>query len=359
MLIALAAGGTGGHIIPALALSEALIKQPDIELLFVGTGKELERKLVLGAGFEYSAVPFVPIVGKGVFGVLKGFISAPISLVKAIWLFLRRRPVLVVGFGGYPSVIPLIAAWILRIPCAIHESNAKAGSANSILSRIATRCFAVCGVTGFPPGVAVTEFPNPVRSRFDDVAQYRAPKGGESLRLLIIGGSQGSLSINKAAMQALKRLGGAGVSVIHQTGERDFDKVKKEYADASIAIEKVSPFIEDMAGAFSWAHLIIARAGAMTVAEVQAAGRPTIFIPLEIALGHQKDNVRDLAESGGALVLSDNDSLADELANSVQRLLLEPKLLQQMAKITRGFAGEVPSRELLAKECLAMIKNNS
>lgn len=357
MSIFLAAGGTGGHIFPALAVAEELERMGH-ESLFLGVGRELEAKLVGGANRRLETIPFVPVAGGGPLAVLRlGFAFLP-ALVRALRIFRCEKPSALLAFGGYPSFIPMVAAFLLGVPRAIHEQNGKVGLANRMLSLLANRTFAVPGATGFFASVErrVEPVPNPVRRSFYAIPDWEPPKNGEPFRILVVGGSQGARAINDAVARLAPAFRERQMALVHQTGASDEARIRRAYEEAGFTNARVLPFIENIVEEYAAAHLVICRAGAMTAAEVSAAGRPAIFVPLVIARAHQQENIRHLVEGGGALMLEQNAGLGEALENTLFRLLPDSDKLRTIARLARDASrlGESSSAEYLASQMIAL-----
>ncbi len=336
--VAIAAGGTGGHVIPALALAEEL-KFQGVEIFFIGTGKEIEKKLITAAGYELIVLPYAPVLGKGIGGILRFFFIAPFAAIKIIFIYFKKKPQVVVGFGGYPAFIPIVAAFIMQIPRIIHEQNVKVGMANRLLGLISNQIFSVQGAQGFyNKKTAVKQIGNPVRKAFFEIPSWKMPGQNESFNLLVIGGSQGASKINEAMIKISEFLKEKEINLIHQTGEKDFLIVSEHYRDIGYLNAKIFKFIDNIIEKYSAAHLIISRAGAMSVAEIVAAARPAIFIPLQIAQAHQKDNINFLRKNDAAIMLEQDNKLAENLKETISLLLSKPELLEKMAKKTRAFS---------------------
>jgi UDP-N-acetylglucosamine--N-acetylmuramyl-(pentapeptide) pyrophosphoryl-undecaprenol N-acetylglucosamine transferase len=356
MVIFLAAGGTGGHIIPAIAVADAIrARRPDCRIVFIGTGKEIERKLVGEAGYELASVELLPFSGKGLKGKLQLLLSLPKTAAAVGKLFDHHKPVAIAGFGGYPSFLPVLAAWLRRVPRVINEQNVKAGIANRFLSLVASAGFAVPGSMGFLSPQKIAFVPNPVRSRFFDVPEWRAPVG-RKLKLLIVGGSQGAVSLNSAIAECSDTIRSLELEVIHQTGPKDLQRIEEKYSAAGLTSCKAISFIDDMASAYSAADIVICRAGAMTVAELCASGRAAIFVPLPIAGGHQAENARWLVDSGAALMLPQDQALAGNLAQLLKELCSNPDRVAELARKIRLAAvgaGE-RSSDIVAEKVLSL-----
>jgi UDP-N-acetylglucosamine--N-acetylmuramyl-(pentapeptide) pyrophosphoryl-undecaprenol N-acetylglucosamine transferase len=347
-----AAGGTGGHVFPALAVAQALAKlDSSAETVLVGVGSEIEAKLTAERGIRREVIRFVPLTGKGLRGLLSLSIAVPRALFQAIQLYRQLKPKVVMGFGGYPSVVPVLTAWMMGIPCVVHEQNVEVGLANRMLGLFADKVYAVHNAHGFWRKGRVHYLGNPVRDAFHRLPDWRMPQTGEPFKILIVGGSQGAVSLNSAVLEALPVMRKLGLEIIHQTGALDYERVRKSYADAGFAGVQVHPFIDDIAAEYGRAHLVVCRAGALTVAEVSAAGRPAIFVPLRIARGHQAENVQYLAQRGAALVYDQGPETGARLASSIEDLVRYPEKLAAMARLAREISveGGLTSAQYLAQ----------
>ncbi|MFA7438512.1 undecaprenyldiphospho-muramoylpentapeptide beta-N-acetylglucosaminyltransferase [Castellaniella sp.] len=300
-LILIMAGGTGGHIMPGLAVAAAL-RALGWRVLWLGDPRRMEGRLVPAQGIELLPLQFGGVRGKGT-GALLGL---PFTLSAACWRVRRvlrvHRPDVVLGMGGYAAFPGGLMARLSGIPLVIHEQNAVAGTANRILARIATRVLA--GFPGALPGALMTG--NPVREALVDVtpSALRYARRSGPLQVLVVGGSLGALRINQLVPEALVNMPPAlRPRVRHQAGDAHVTAVREQYAQLGLDAD-VSAFIEDMAEALAWADLVICRSGAMTVAEVAVVGVAALFIPLPHAIDdHQTANARYLSECGGAWVI--------------------------------------------------------
>lgn len=336
MNIAIAAGGTGGHIMPALAVARELRLMPECKsIVFVGSGRPLEAPLISGAGFDLEIVPAAAVLGGGLRAVFRLVACAPSAVLRLQRLYRRRQIDAVIGFGGYPSFFPVLVARLLGLSVVLHEQNVSSGVANRVLARLVKRVYA-------PPGAElrgareIVELPNPVRAELYQTAAYSPPDAVQPLRLLVLGGSQGAQSLNSLICSLARVLIELNCEVVHQAGERNLEGVKESYAASGLANAKVFGFIDDLVPHYSWAHLVVCRAGAMTAAEVTAAARPAIFVPLEIAGGHQLANVRHAAQNGLALIVRQSPQAAGELEQILRDLRSHPqKLLEMSAALSR------------------------
>lgn len=343
--IVLTTGGTGGHIFPALAVAEALrARAPEADVLFVG-GQGPEGALATKAG-----LPFVGLPASGVFGRGVRALAAPFWMLRAfglaVKLFSGQRPDVVAGFGGYAGFIPVAAARIMGIATAIHEQNSVPGVTNKILGRFVDRVFVTYPDEGKAFPVLSTErLGNPIRGGI--AASKGTGREGEGRRLLVLGGSQGARAVNDAVADILPTLLDAGVTVRLQAGRADFERMRARAADIMASRAGTSGggrfilenFIEDMAEAYAFADLVLARAGATTLAEATAAGKPCLLIPFPFAThDHQSVNADYLRRAGAALVVAQKDLPGLDLAAMVIGLLNDSSRLEAMAKASAAAA---------------------
>ncbi len=361
MRVIIAAGGTGGHIVPALAVAAALEEKRAAsrdEILFVGSGKEIENRLVEGAGFKLRQIPSVPFIGKGVRGLLDFFRSLPKTFAMTRQVFDELKPSVVIVFGGYPSIAPALIAKVRAIPVVVQEQNAQAGLANKLIGLFAARIFAVPGATGFWKKSEITFQPNPVRKELGTLSMWRPPAPGEKLRLLVMGGSQGAVKLNTAIIASLPRLKDLGVSIFHQTGTVDLERVTQAYKDANYPWCEVVAFTDRIVEQYERAHLVVARAGAMSVWEISTAGRPAIFVPLRIARAHQSENAKHLVEMGGAVIIEQDPGYEEKVATELQRMFENSDELGRRAAKMRE-ASRVPGASAAEVIADAIVKLGS
>jgi UDP-N-acetylglucosamine--N-acetylmuramyl-(pentapeptide) pyrophosphoryl-undecaprenol N-acetylglucosamine transferase len=304
--LVIAGGGTGGHLFPGLATARELTRRrPDAEILFVTGERRMETRILERSGFRQLSIRVEPLKGRGWRGALAAVPGLPRSLVRARRILKGFAPDAVLGVGGYASGPVCLAARTLGIPTAIHEQNSCPGLTNRLLCRIVDRVFISFeeSRSGFPAGRLVLTG-NPVRAELLRV-EARETDPERPLSLLVVGGSQGARAVNTAVVEALTLLRSRGtvVHVVHQTGDADYERVLRLYTERGIR-GVVTPFIEDMAGAYAEADLVVGRAGACTVAELAALGKPSVLIPFPHAANdHQVTNARVLADAGGAVLL--------------------------------------------------------
>jgi len=328
----IAAGGTGGHIFPGIALArEIRARRPDAPIVFVGAGHGLEAKLVPEAGFELSIVRASGFAGKSHARQLGALARLPLGLLDSLRLLRRHRARAVAGVGGYVTVPVLLAARLLGVPTLIHDSNAMPGLANRLLNRFATRTavgLAAANSYLARPGVVTG---TPARPEFFSIPPLD-PRAA-TRRLLVFGGSQGAVVLNRALEEALPELTAKGVEVIHQTGEKHFSNAKETPG------VRRAPFLSRLYEELAWADLVVSRAGALTLAELAAAGRAAILVPFGSAThGHQLENARAFAAAGAAVFIEEEDLSGRSLAEAVLRLLADRTLLSRMGEAARTFA---------------------
>ena len=329
------AGGTGGHIFPALALAQVL-RGRGVPVVWLGADGAMETRLVPGHGIEIDTLPVAGEHGKGALTLL----AAPWRLLRAVnaarAVLRRRRPRAAIGFGGFASGPGGVAAWLAGIPLLVHEQNRAPGMTNRVLSKLARRT-----LSGFPGSFEHEEVVgNPVRAQ---IAALPAPEqrlaGREGpLRLLVLGGSQGARALNDSVPVALAALSGLAIQVRHQCGEKLRAEAERAYAQAGVPAQ-VEAFIDDMAAAYAWADLVVCRAGASTLAELCAAGVGSVLVPFAAAVDdHQTRNAEYLVEHGAALLLKQDAGLAANLQGALRALAAAPQRRLAMAEAARTLA---------------------
>lgn len=355
MKLLLAGGGTGGHLFPAIALAEQLqLEEPQSEILFVGTKQGLEAQMLPELGWRLETIEMTGWAGSGVVSKTKVLLMTLKSLFRSREILKTFRPEVVVGVGGYASVPVLLAAKTLGVPFLIHEQNAWPGMANRLLGRWAKRvCLSFDEADRAFHRSATVLTGNPVRS-----AMQACPNINDNNScLLIFGGSQGARAINRAVVEALPFLEDwrNQLEIIHQSGQQDFEEVSKKYNDIDWPNYEVKPFIKDMAAAYSKANLVVCRAGATTLAELTACGRPGILVPYPYAAaGHQTTNATTLAAKGAAMTLEEADLTPERLATLIIGLLNDRTSLNRMASAAKALARPDAAMRLL-HECRAVL----
>jgi UDP-N-acetylglucosamine--N-acetylmuramyl-(pentapeptide) pyrophosphoryl-undecaprenol N-acetylglucosamine transferase len=343
----LAGGGTGGHVIPALAIAQELQKQYGAEVLFIGTARGIENRLVPAAGFPLRLVQ----VGALNKVSLKTRLKTIFDLPRAVWdarrILAEFRPDIVIGVGGYASGPAMLAAILKRIPTLAFEPNVVPGFANRIVARMVSGAAVHFEETAqYFPRAEVTGVP--VREAFFEIAG-KATKSDRPT-LLVFGGSQGANAINQAMIQCLPELlkQVPNIHIIHQTGERDYNDAQAAYRQAGSSAE-VYPFITDMPAFFARADLVLCRSGASTVAEITAAGKPAVFVPFPRAADdHQRVNAQALERAGAAVVVEETKLERVWLADTIAALLGDPGRLQRMSEAARKLAHPDAARDITA-----------
>jgi UDP-N-acetylglucosamine--N-acetylmuramyl-(pentapeptide) pyrophosphoryl-undecaprenol N-acetylglucosamine transferase len=343
----LAGGGTGGHVIPALAIAHELQKQYQSEVLFIGTARGIENRLVPAAGFPLRLVQ----VGALNKVSLKTRLKTLFDLPRAVWdsrrILTEFRPDIVIGVGGYASGPAMLAAILKRIPTLAFEPNVVPGFANRIVARMVSGAAVHFEETArYFPRAEVTGVP--VREAFFKIAGKAT--ANDTPTLLVFGGSQGANAINRAMIQCLPELVKQvpNIRIIHQTGERDYNDAQAAYHQAGSSAE-VYPFITDMPAFFARADLVLCRSGASTVAEITAAGKPAVFVPFPRAADdHQRVNAQALERAGAAVVVEETKLERVWLADTIAALLGDPGRLQRMSEVARKLAHPNAARDITA-----------
>ena len=330
------AGGTGGHVFPALSVAKVL-RDRGVAVVWLGVPASMEARLVPANGFPIEWIRVKGIRGKG----LAAWLMAPLrignAILQAVAVLRRVRPRAVLGAGGYVSGPGGIAAWLLRIPLLIHEQNAVPGLTNRWLARVAGQVLQAFPGT-FGTHIHARTVGNPVRA---DIAAIAAPAlrfAGRSdrARLLVFGCSQWAQRLNAMVPKALSRLAPERrPQVRHQAGERGIDAARAAYQEAEVDAD-VTPFIDDMAAAYAWADVAVCRAGAMTIAELEAAGLGALLVPLPVATDdHQTKNADAMVKTGAARVLQERDLTADSLGLCIAELTANRARMLEMAEAAR------------------------
>ncbi len=367
MKVLISGGGTGGHVFPSLAIADEITERdPSNDVLFVGTLKGLESRVVPAAGYRFEAVSAAGIAGGGFFRAISGLFHSASGVVKSILILRRFSPDVAVGMGGYASFPAIAAASIMGIPVAICEQNSVSGLANRLLGRIARRIF-----LSFPPPDEVSRkrfqsekiriVGNPVRRELAAAALAHGPAKrfpqSDVCAVFVLGGSQGAGSLNRivpAAISTLKNRTGMEIRVTHQAGSRDVSEVKSAYRSARVDA-LVFDFSLEMANFYAESDLVISRAGAGAVSEIALFSKPSILVPYPFAAhGHQSANADIMEKAGAAVVIDEEDLSQKTVAGTLQRLL-NCNTLERMSRAASRVAapdaakGIVNEMEALAK----------
>ncbi len=352
--ILIMAGGTGGHVFPALAVAEEL-RSAGHPVVWLGTQAGLEARVVPAAGLPMAWVRVRGLRGKGFLHALTAPFMLLGALLQAGGILRRLRPRAVLGMGGFVTGPGGFMAWLLRRPLLIHEQNSIAGLTNRLLAPLATRV-----MEAFPGSLPARLRPlatgNPVRGAITRIAPPAARFAGRAgpMRLLVLGGSLGAQALNDLLPQALARSAAAlRPQVRHQAGVRNLDSARAAYARAGVTAEVV-PFIEDMAEAYAWADLVVCRAGALTIAELTAVGVAAILVPYPYAVDdHQTGNARYLVDAGAAMLIPEPELEATTLAGVIADFARDPERRLRMAAAARALARTDAAR-VVAQECLRL-----
>ncbi len=346
------AGGTGGHVFPALAVAAAMEKQ-NVKIAWIGTEKGIEAKLVPEAGHPLHYIHVQGLRGNG----LLGWLLAPFKLVKAVFealqIIRRIQPDVVLGMGGFASGPGGLAAWLLRKPLVIHEQNAIPGLTNRLLSKLAKRV-----LEGFDNSfVNINDAQwvgNPVRESIETLPSPEQRFEGRStpIRLLILGGSLGAKALNELVPQAIA-LSKQDIEVRHQCGNRHLTECKLAYQQADVNAE-ITAFIDDMTAAYAWADLVVCRAGALTIAELSAAGVGSLLVPYPYAVDdHQTCNAAALVDAGAAYLMPEKSLTAETLAEKINQCMSDRMQLLNMAIAARTQA-KIGTAEEISSICLEL-----
>ena len=336
MKVLIAAGGTGGHIYPGIAIAREIMRRDaSSEVLFVGTSRGLETRIVPENGFQLALITSAGLKNVGVKGKIKGLGVLPLSFWESAKLIRDLRPDVVVGAGGYVSGPVLLIASLKRIPTLAMDSNALPGFTNRQLARFIDKAALTFDeALPFFNGKGVVTG-NPVRKEFFEIE--RKPRG-EKLSILVFGGSQGARAINNAMMAALPLLEAhaSQIKIVHQTGEADLLRTRETYAKSRLTDHEVLPFISDMFARFAHADLVICRAGATTCAELAAAGKASIMVPLPTAADdHQRKNAEAFERAGASRMLLQSDLTGDALTELILEFANAPAKIGAMEEAAR------------------------
>jgi UDP-N-acetylglucosamine--N-acetylmuramyl-(pentapeptide) pyrophosphoryl-undecaprenol N-acetylglucosamine transferase len=360
MRLLIAGGGTGGHLFPGIALAEEVkTRHPRNDVLFVGSERGLEAKLVPKSGFALELIDVGPLKRQGFFGLFRGLFRLPRALLQSVRILRRFDPDVVVGVGGYASGPLVLAAWLLRIPTAVQEQNALAGFTNRLLGKFVDAVF-----ISFEEARA--QFPrrkthligNPIRRAFlDNYLVTKTP--GPRLSILVTGGSQGAHVLNLRVIEALELLApelGGRLSVVHQTGTKDQAEIGARYQklQASGLEARAVEFIDDMSAAYAGADLLICRAGATTIAELTVCKKPALLVPFPFAADdHQTVNARALVAAGAAVLFKEKELTAEKLAAEIRALEGDRERLKKMSRAS-GLLGRPEAAREIADVCVSL-----
>ncbi len=343
MRLLVAGGGTGGHLFPGIAIAEEVVRRSGGEVLFVGTSRGIETRAVPAAGYRLETLQVSGLKRVGVAGTLRGLWRLPVALVRSFAILRQFRPSVVVGVGGYASGPVVLAAALAGYPTAIQEQNSVPGITNRVLGKLARAVFiAFEDAAGFFPARKLARLGNPVRAGIVAALEgaVAEPQAADRLRILVVGGSQGARAVSELVVAAVPLLAEQGIafSLVHQTGSADLERMTERYQALGLAGRATArAFIDDMAAAYGQADVVVARAGALTLAELAIAGKPAILVPLPTAADdHQRKNAARFAEAGAAVVLDQRTATPADLAAALSALAREPGRRTAMATAMRG-----------------------
>lgn len=364
--IVLAAGGTGGHLFPAIAIADAIMEiSPESRCLFIASGKDLEKRIISSSGYDMDTISISGIAGLGIFKKIKALTKLPIAVLKSAFILKKFGADVVIGMGSYTAGPVLMAAKLIGVKTAIHEQNRRPGITNKMMSGRVGRVYSSFEDTFAPINSEKNRYlGNPVRKdivSFSDSETALDRQDTSNFKILVLGGSQGSRSVNRAVSGTVEILSknysvSEKIEFVHQTGQNDLEDVKTAYENSGIKAE-VQAFYKDMAQLYSWADLLICRAGASTVAEITVMGKPAIFIPFPAAAGgHQSENAEALEEAGAAIVLEEKDLSPLLLAEKISNLMDCPEKIKEMGNISRSFGKPGAAKEI-ANDIISWIES--
>jgi len=349
MRIIIAGGGTGGHLFPGIALAEEF-KSRSLHnvVMFVGTKKGIEQRIIPPMGYELKTISGAGILGGSLRQRVMGFFQFLIGFFQALWLIRSLRPDLVLGTGGYASVSVILAACLLRVETAICEQNSIPGLTNRVLGRLVKKVFIAFEESDvFFPRRKIFLTGNPVRKEFLYQTSL-SEKKGDRFTILILGGSQGARSINQGIIECLDCIASLRdkVEIIHQTGFQDFSRVKEAYEKKGFGAD-VFPFITEMASAYGKADLVVSRAGAISITEILVSGKPSVLIPYPYAAyNHQEMNAKSLVDKGAARMILDKD-LKGNVGEMILHLINHPEELKAMGDKAKAMARPDAARAII------------
>jgi UDP-N-acetylglucosamine--N-acetylmuramyl-(pentapeptide) pyrophosphoryl-undecaprenol N-acetylglucosamine transferase len=349
--IVIAGGGSGGHVFPGIALAQAVERGAEVDIVFLGTPRGMETRLIPALGYRLELLDVVPIRGGGPIGALRGTLVAARAVLSAVFLVRRWRPKAVVSVGGYAAGPIALAASLVGVPVVLVEPNAVVGLANRILGPVAERAYVAWGraATSFSPK-KTRHFGMPLRAGFAPVPYFPSTRP----RVLVLGGSQGAAPLNERLPEALGIVARThpDIEILHQAGSGRQDAVAEAYRRAGLPAATVVAFLDDVAAELARADLVVARSGAGTVAEIAAVGRPALLVPLPHAADdHQTANARALEVAGGAVCLSQDQAVASRLAGELSSLLADPERRVRMSRASRAFGRPDAATEVARDLC--------
>jgi len=347
--VLIAGGGTGGHLFPGIALAEEVVtRHPKNDVVFVGTNRGLEARVVPQNGFVFEAITSRGLKGMGLLKFLLGLLTLPLSFFEALSLVRKYKPDVVVGVGGYSSGPVVMAAWLSGVPTAVQEQNALPGVTNKILGKFVRAVFLSFEETKRFFGEKKTHvLGNPIRRALLD--NFLKPSvAHEKFAVLIFGGSLGAKGLNARVIDALPHLAARkdSLKIVHQTGKLDLETVKQAYEGKGLDAE-VREFIDDMSGAYLSSDLVVCRAGATTIAELTTCKKASILVPFPFATDdHQAVNAKALVDAGAALMFREGELTGEKLAATILELEADKPRLEKMQKAAGNLGRPEASREI-------------
>jgi UDP-N-acetylglucosamine--N-acetylmuramyl-(pentapeptide) pyrophosphoryl-undecaprenol N-acetylglucosamine transferase len=357
LTVMVVAGGTGGHIFPGVAVAEEIKRlHPEARIVFAGTERGIESKILPELGWPLVMMKSASIKDRGFAGRMLAWVKMPISVVVAMSVLLAQKPALLIGIGGYAAGPLSVAAWILGVPMTIVEPNSVAGLTNRLIGKFATKVFISFDEAAkwFKPSKTLLTG-TPVRKEVIALREKKSEDGKTTI--LVLGGSQGASSLNRAMSGAAVTLAKSAreICVLHHAGGYgEEEAIRKAYTRAGVEAE-VIPFMKDVWECYSKSDLVISRAGAATLAELSVIGRPAILVPYPYAADdHQRINAESLVRAGGALLISDAECTGEKLGNEICRIVNEAGVLDSMGASMRA-AGHPDAAEVVARESLKLM----
>lgn len=355
MKMVIAGGGTGGHLFPGIALAEEVVTRHHAnDVLFVGTARGLEARVVPASGFKLELIEATGVKGRGLSGLIGGLARVPLAVAQSMRILKAWGPDVVVGVGGYASFPVVLAAFLMGIPTAVQEQNALPGLTNRLLGRIVRRVFVSFDeARSFFPAKKVQNVGNPIRKAL--MENFLRPQSfHDRFRILIFGGSQGAHAINVAAVDAIQRLAMDDLEIHHQTGKNDLEATRRAYQEAGIRA-RVVEFIDDMSAAYAQSDLVICRAGATTLAELTCCKKAAVLIPFPHAAdNHQEVNARSLVDRGAAVMIRQSELTGESLAAVIRELHDDPEKRRKMERAA-GSLGRPEAAKEIADVCVQMV----
>ncbi|AKU91863.1 undecaprenyldiphospho-muramoylpentapeptide beta-N-acetylglucosaminyltransferase [Vulgatibacter incomptus] len=357
MKVVIAGGGTGGHLFPGIALAEEVVtRHPSNDVLFVGTARGIEARVVPQSGFKLELIDVTGVKGRGLKGLIGGLLRLPAAVLRCMTILREYQADVVVGVGGYASFPMVFAGFLRGMPTAIQEQNALPGLTNRLLGKIARTVFiSFDEAARFFPKDKVHNVGNPIRKALMENF-LRPQEPHERFRILIFGGSQGAHAINVAAIDAARKLAPMRdkLEILHQTGAADREFTRKGYADAGVRAEVVE-FIDDMSRAYATSNLVICRSGATTLSELTVCKKAAILVPFPYAAdNHQEVNARSLVEKGAAVMIRQPELDGERLASEISSLMEDPSRLKKMERAA-GLLGRPEAAKEIADVCVNLV----